>query len=341
MGGKAAQRFGGKYTLAIAVTVWSLATFFTPSIASSLNVLTLARIILGFAEGFCLPTIFHIFATAVPVEERSRAFGYLVALGSVGQTLSSMICPQLSWPNMFRSFGILGFIWVAIWIFFYRDDDAVDDPEMLLRPTVDTKNTVRWTSYLSHRSLWAIYVAHFAMNFSNYIVLSWLPTYLQRHLGANALDVSFTAMPYIMNSLIGVVAGHYADSLIAKKWTVLSVRRLMTSIGLLGPALFLMLFGSVDSLALALSFVSISLGLCGCNSSGHMSNHPDVAPNHAGITFAISNTLATIPGLVCGPFTAAVVEYTGYWYPVFVMSSGVNIFGAIVYMSQSSASQVL
>ena len=59
-------------------------------------------------------------------------------------------------------------------------------------------------SYVSHRGLWAIYAAHFAMNWSNYIVLSWLPTYLQRHLGANAKDISFTALPYVMNSLIGV-----------------------------------------------------------------------------------------------------------------------------------------
>lgn len=38
-------------------------------------------------------------------------------------------------------------------------------------------------------------------------------------------------------------------------------------------------------------FVSISMGLCACNSAGHLSNHADVAPNHAGITFAVSNTL--------------------------------------------------
>lgn len=41
------------------------------------------------------------------------------------------------------------------------------------------------------------------------------------------------------------------------------------------------------------SFVSLSLGLSACNSSGHLSNHPEVAPNHAGITFAISNTLVS------------------------------------------------
>ena len=48
-----------------------------------------------------------------------------------------------------------------------------------------------------------------------------------------------------------LAAGHFADYLIQNRWTVLSVRRLMTAIGLLGPALFMILFISVDSLFLA------------------------------------------------------------------------------------------
>lgn len=39
-----------------------------------------------------LPVIFHLFAHNVPVEERSRAFGYLVAAGSVGQVVASIVC---------------------------------------------------------------------------------------------------------------------------------------------------------------------------------------------------------------------------------------------------------
>ena len=38
-----------------------------------------------------LPTVFHIFAHTIPMEERSRAFGYLVAMGSVGQTVAAMV----------------------------------------------------------------------------------------------------------------------------------------------------------------------------------------------------------------------------------------------------------
>lgn len=41
------------------------------------------------------------------------------------------------------------------------------------------------------------------------------------------------------------------------------------------------------------SFVSISMGLCACNSAGHLSNHADLAPNHAGVTFAVSNTIVS------------------------------------------------
>jgi hypothetical protein len=48
-----------------------------------------------------------------------------------------------------------------------------------------------------------------------------------------------------------LAAGHFADALIQNRWTVLSVRRLMTAIGLLGPALFMLLFISVDNLLLA------------------------------------------------------------------------------------------
>ncbi|XP_078657544.1 uncharacterized protein LOC144903368 isoform X1 [Branchiostoma floridae x Branchiostoma belcheri] len=364
IGGSAARRWGGKWVLGFAVAVWSLATFFTPAFARTLYGLIFARICLGFAEGLGLPTIFHIFANTVPMEERSRAFGYLVASGSIGQTLASVICPRLQWPMMFYSFGVLGFVWVATWVLCFREQPIDYDEELFLPPKKDAAgpateeeqpiagqetqkkkiltSNLRWVEFISHWPLWAIYSAHFAMNWSNYVVLSWLPTYLQRALGANANDISFTAFPYMVNSLVGVGAGHMSDWLVSRKnWTVLSVRRLMTSIGLLGPAVFILAFSTTNNLIVALLLVSVSMGLCACNSSGHMSNHADVAPNHAGITFAVSNTMASIPGIAHGPVTATLVTATGHWYPVFMVAAGVNMVGAMIYASQSSASQVL
>ncbi|KAL1456918.1 hypothetical protein WDU94_001604 [Cyamophila willieti] len=131
------------------------------------------------------------------------------------------------------------------------------------------------------------------MNWSTYIIMQWLPTYMSSYLGADSHSLSFTAMPYVMNSLFCIVAGHFADKLVSHSWTVLTVRRLMTSIGLIGPAVFLIFFCAVDSLLFAVIFISISMGLSAFNSAGFLSSPADIAPNHAGVTFAVSNTLVS------------------------------------------------
>lgn len=115
------------------------------------------------------------------------------------------------------------------------------------------------------------------MNWSSYIIMQWLPTYLARSLGADAKSISLTAVPYVVNSLVGIgndlstinnnnvsrylflVAGHVADSLLMGNWSILSVRRLMTSIGLIGPGLFLAFFGVVDNLLAAVMYVFVSI----------------------------------------------------------------------------------
>jgi hypothetical protein len=38
-----------------------------------------------------LPAVVQIFSTCIMVEERSRAFSYLVAFGSVGQTVAAIV----------------------------------------------------------------------------------------------------------------------------------------------------------------------------------------------------------------------------------------------------------
>lgn len=203
--------------------------------------------------------------------------------------------------------------------------------------------SIRWTDFLVSKPLWAIYTAHFAMNWSSYIIMQWLPTYLSRSLSANAESISLTAVPYVVNSLFGIASGHIADGLLQNKgWSVLNVRRLMTSVGLVGPALFLAIFCVVDDLFFAVVLVSISMGLSACNSAGHLSNHVDVAPNHAGTTFAISNTIATIPGILCGPVTASLVTASeGRWIRVFLTATAVNLTGAFVYFTKSASTQVV
>ncbi|KAL2716593.1 hypothetical protein V1478_014269 [Vespula squamosa] len=352
IGASIASRFGCKTVLMLAVLLWSISTVVTPLLAQSVPLLIICRVILGLGEGLGkdlyvivnvlgLPVIFHLFAHSVPIEERSRAFGYLVAAGSVGQVVASVICPNLSWQSGFYLFGSIGIVWTLLWLVLYQETNSQDEIPLFV-PKVTQNRSLRWTEFITHWPLWALYIAHFAMNWSNYIIMQWLPTYLARNISANKESISLTALPYIVNSLVGIVAGYSADNLIQKRWSVLSVRRLMTNIGLIGPGAFLLAFCAVDNLLAAVIFISISMGLCACNSSGHLSNHADIAPNHAGITFAVSNTIATIPGILCGPLTAELVTAShGRWMPVFVLAAAINFTGAIIYQTHSSALPVL
>ena len=175
--------------------------------------------------------IFQLFAGNVPVSERSKAFGYLISAGTVGQTVSALIAPHIYWPWMFYKFGTFGIIWTYFWFnFYYR---SFDESRMNKLNIVETGNNgtnseieaplivtttgngngkftnsnrrfSEWTRFVSYWPLWAIYIAHFAMNWSNYIIMQWFPSYLSRYLGADSKSLSLTAVPYIMNSIAGI-----------------------------------------------------------------------------------------------------------------------------------------
>lgn len=72
-----------------------VSTLITPLLASHFYLLILLRILLGVGEGLGLPTMYHIFAHAVQVQERSRAFSYLAAAGTIGQTVAALIGPHV------------------------------------------------------------------------------------------------------------------------------------------------------------------------------------------------------------------------------------------------------
>lgn len=183
--------------------------------------LLLCRITLGFAEGLGLPMMFQIFAKNVPVHQRSRAFSYLISAGTVGQTFAAILTPHFYWPVMFYSFGSIGLVWCLFWTrFYYRSafdgqilptkitDGSLDgsDTETLFVQNNKNGKAVQepWIQYWQRWPLWAIYIAHFAMNWSSYIIMIWLPYYLHKYLQADEKSLSLTALPYVMNSIAGI-----------------------------------------------------------------------------------------------------------------------------------------
>ncbi|VDK48813.1 unnamed protein product [Gongylonema pulchrum] len=76
-----------------------------------------------------------------------------------------------------------------------------------------------------------------------------------------------------------------------------------------------------------------SVGLGGLTFSAFSVNSLDIAPQYAGHLMGLSNTLATLPGMLSPLFVGAVVqnELLHEWRIVFVFTAGVFLFGAIIF----------
>lgn len=284
---RASSRYGGRFVMICSVLLWSLSTMATPLVASSLPAVLLCRMLLGLGEGLGLPCLFQIVGQATVPEERPHAFSSIMTAGAVGQVIAALVCPHLAWPWMFYTFGGMGLVCVAGWLLLYRDDPT-SSKEELIKPA----QSLRWCQLLCW-PLVAVYVAHFAMNWSSYTIMQWLPTYLARGLAAQPVDLSLTAVPYLCNSLGGVLTGRIADMLQSRRWSLLAVRRLATSVGLLGPGLLLLFFCTASNVVTAVVVISVAMGLLSCNSAGHLGNHADLASSNAQVTLTLSNTLVS------------------------------------------------
>ena len=142
----------------------------------------------------------------------------------------------------------------------------------------------------------------------------------------------YTILPWLVMFVMANVAGWIADTLLQRGLSVTFVRKLMQTIGLLGPAVFLILIGGVTSATQAVVYMCCILGFGSFALSGFAVNHLDIGPRYAGILLGLSNTAGTIPGIVGVTLTGFILDATGSWSLVFLIASGIYVFGALVWL---------
>jgi MFS transporter, ACS family, solute carrier family 17 (sodium-dependent inorganic phosphate cotransporter), other len=339
-----ATRFGGKRVLGLSVLAWSVVTLLTPFAAQvSLAALFAARVAIGVGEAGLFPATYELFGRWVPASERSRAVARMLSgipIGTVvGVIATAWVVTRFGWPMAFYAFGAVGLVWVAA---FFREveNDPADDPrvgaeERALLPAPDTATRsakVPWRRLLLRWPVLAVIVGHFASTWNLYVLLSWLPSYFRdvQHLTiANA--GLFSAAPWLTNFAGTQLAGIIADRLIARGVHATFVRKLMQCVGLVGAAAFLLALRDVDSAGGALALLCAAMGAQGLCVSGFAPAMMDVAPRHGALIYGVSNTFATVPGIVGVTATGWLVDRTGTYTAGFVLAAGVSAVAALLF----------
>ena len=351
VGGLLADRFGGKAVLGAGVLLWSLFTMLTPPAASiGLGVLIATRILMGMGEAVTFPSIYSIYARWVPVTERSRAVGLAnsgIPLGTIFALIfTPMIVQSFGWEWAFYSFGLVGVVWFVAWRMVVasspQEDTRMTAEELqVIQAGANSAPAVTGPpikAFLSSMSVWAIIVAHFCNNWSLYVLLSWLPTFINKGLGVDYASVGWVTMiPHIASFIFLNVAGNIADRLVSSGMAIGTVRKLMQTIGFGGISTALLLVGEVDSVWLAITIMTIGNALGAFVVGGFVVNHMDIAPKYAGTLMGITNTAGTIPGIVGVFVSGLILELTGSWALVFQVTAGVTLFGLAFYLLFASS----
>ncbi|XP_072246727.1 sialin [Leuresthes tenuis] len=350
-GGYLASRFGPKWLMGFGILGTVVFTLLTPVAAAlGASYLIAVRVLEGIGEGVTFPAMYTMWAAWAPPLERSRllTISYIGAqLGTViALPLSGEICFYLDWTYVFYVFGAVGLVWFILWSLLVFDTPnthpRISEQERLyitasLKNELSTSSGhIPWRAIVTSRPLLAIVVAHFSYNWTFYTLLTLLPTYMKDVLGFSIKQNGMlSALPYMGCAVLAVLSGQFADYLRETcLYPTIAVRKSFSLIGMIGPAVFLVAVGYTGcNYTLAVTFLTISSSLGGVSASGFNINHLDIAPSYAGLLLGITNTFATIPGMV-GPVIARALTQNNTieeWQIVFYIAAGINLFGAIFY----------
>ena len=333
--GALANRFGGWLVLGIAVLWWSAWTALTPPAAlTSLTALVMARIALGLGEAAVFPASINMIGRWVPPERRSRATALLISAISLGTVFSLPITGWLvreyGWAWPFYLFGAVGLVWYAGWHLLARG--APPGPAETVAERTE-KRAVPWARLLSLPAVWAIIVAHFASNWGLYILLAWLPSYFKTTFGVSLANAGLlSAAPWLVSFIMANVAGAWADRMLASGRSAVFVRKLMQTIALAGSATFLLLLTQAGTPTMAVVLMCGATATSACAMSGFGPNCFDIAPKYADVIWGISNTFATLPGIVGVYVTGWLLDRTGSFVAPFLLTVGIALFGAAFYL---------
>jgi ACS family sodium-dependent inorganic phosphate cotransporter len=171
-------------------------------------------------------------------------------------------------------------------------------------------------------------MAHLCNNFGFYILLLWLPSYLDQTFHVPLKDLGVMAvMPYLASFVVANCSGWLADKLQRRGMWMTAVRKTLVTIGFGLGAAAVCTMPYAQTAVHAVMLATAAIGSTSIGLGGWGVNHLDVAPRYAGILMGISNTFATLPGIIGVAATGFIVQATGSYSDVFYLAAAVYLVG--------------
>jgi MFS family permease len=352
--GMLVDRYGGKVVNAGGIALWSTATIMT-GLSTGFGFMAMTRVVMGMGESTSWPACNRIIREWFPAKERAFAnavFGAGSAAGpAFGAMAISAIVGAFGWRAGFFTAGSLGFLWlITWWSLFDRPERArwlgeaerrliLSQRDGAMSSAVEETGSAGARSHLGgsrlgallrQQSVWGLFFTQGCMVYGGYMLLTWLPSYLEQARGLSLVHAGFvSAVPFGCAAVMSIVLGWFNDRQLSSADVHSGRRRSMVAIMLLGPATMLLIpyLHSLWSIVLVLS-ISASMGWTA--SALNFALVTDLVRNREDVGKVTSITVlgGNLFGFMGPIVTGYVVALTGRFDATFAIAGALALLGA-------------
>jgi MFS transporter, ACS family, hexuronate transporter len=337
--GRLIDRVGTRLGYAGALVVWSLAAA-GHALARSAFGFGVARFLLGLGEAGNFPAAIKTTAEWFPRRERALATGIFNAGSNVGAVLAPLCVPMLAltagWQAAFIVTGLLGLVWVALWLPLYDRPEKVSrvSPEELAwirSDPPDLGNDVPWLRLLEHRQTWAVAAGKFLTDPIWWFYLFWSAKFFSDRFGADLKQIGPPLITIYLMADVGSVAGGWLSSrLIARGWTANAARK--TALLACAVCVIPVSFAPVVKEMWVAVFL---IGLAAAAHQGFSANMytlaSDMFPRRAvGSVIGIAGMSGAVGGILMQAASGRIKDLTGSYLAMFVVAGSVYVLSVLV-----------
>ena len=339
------DRFGGKAVNAGGIALWSIATICT-GLSPSFWFMAGTRMVMGMGESTSWPASNRVIREWFPAAERGLANAIFGAGGAAGPALGTVllaaIVSALGWRTGFFIAGTIGFIWWLLWLIVF------DKPERVrwLRPaerdkifaqrdgerpaTTEAKPALSLGRLLRLRTVWGLFLTQGCEVYGGYMLLTWLPSYLQQAKGLSLLNAGMvSAVPFGIAMVVAVVLGKLSDRLLSQESVDAGRRRIMLAVLMLATSIILAV-PFLDNLWAIVAVLAIARSTGAAGSALNFALVTDLVRNPADIGKVTSITVlgGNSFGMLGPIVTGYVVQLSGSFNGTFVVTGILALIGA-------------
>ena len=339
LGGRLIDRLGTRLGMALSVGFWSLASAVHGIVQNPMQ-LGFARFFLGVGEGGCFPGTTKGAAEWFPSRERATAIGIAIGGAAFGAAIASpmtnlWLVPWVGWRGVFFATGIIGGIWVLLWLVFFhkpKDSPFITGSELAHIENSQGKVAVEASERLKKESIvplkillrvkqvWGLALMRFLVDWVFYFYMFWIPLYLsqERNVSSERIGKLFW-IPWVALGVSNIAGGWISDLLVKFGISVNTARKSIMTIAavLTIPSLLAPYVPSAEWAIFCMSILMFAHGFWITNYVTIITEIFD--SNSVGTVMGLAGAIGGIGGMLATHLIGVVSDHFSY-LPVWIAS---------------------